>query len=83
MNYRTAIIEDLGQLAELRWDFRMEDGDEPATIGKPDFVEACILFLRRGLENGYYVFWLAEENGEIVSHIYLRMLRPDRQARQS
>ena len=71
MNYRIAIIEDLAQLAELRWDFRMEDDDEPAAIGRPEFVEACISFLKRALENDFYTYWLAETNREIVAHIFV------------
>ena len=39
----------------------MEDEDETAAVGKPEFVEACVSFLRRGLENGYYIYWLAEQ----------------------
>lgn len=74
MNYRRAEIEDLAQLAEMRWDFRMEDGDEPSTVGKPEFVEACVSFLRRGLENGFYVYWLAETKGEIVAHIFVHKI---------
>ncbi len=74
MDYRTAKIKDLSQLAELRWDFRMEDGDETAAVGKSDFVVACVSFLRRGLENGYYVYWLAEEAGEIAAHIFVHKI---------
>lgn len=74
MNYRTATIEDLRQLSDLRWDFRMEDGDELPVVSKAEFIEACTLFLEKGLKNGYHTFWLAEENGEIVSHIFIHKI---------
>ena len=74
MNYRMATIGDLHQLSELRWDFRMEDGDELPVVSKAEFIEACTLFLERGLNNGYHTFWLAEENGEIVSHIFIHKI---------
>ncbi len=74
MNYRMATDDDLMQLAELRWDFRMEGGDELPVVSKPEFVEACTSFLKRGLENGYHVYWLAEEGGEIISHIFIHKI---------
>ena len=74
MNYRLATVQDLMQLAELRWDFRMEDGDERPAVSRTEFIKACISFLKRGLENGYHICWLAEENGEIVSHIFVHKI---------
>lgn len=74
MNYRTANFEDVAQLAELRWDFRMEDGNEIATVAKPEFVEFCGSFLKRGLQNGYHVYWIAEMQGEIVAHIFVHKI---------
>lgn len=62
------------QLAELRWDFRMEGGDELPAVSKSEFVEACLLFLKRGLESGYYAHWLAEEGDEIVSHVFIHKI---------
>lgn len=62
------------QLAELRWDFRMEGGDEVPAVSKSVFVDACTSFLKRGLGNGYHVYWLAEEGGEIVSHIFIHKI---------
>jgi ribosomal protein S18 acetylase RimI-like enzyme len=74
MNYRIATQEDLAQLSELRWDFRAEDGDEVPVVDKGEFVQTCISFLKRGLENGYHVYWLAEENQEIVAHIFVHKI---------
>jgi GNAT superfamily N-acetyltransferase len=74
MNYRTGTVEDLTQLAELRWDFRMEGGDELPAVSKSEFIEACTSFLKRGLESGYHVYWLAEQDGEIVSHIFVHKI---------
>jgi len=74
MNYRTGTDEDLTRLAELRWDFRMEGGDESPAVSKSEFIEACASFLKRGLETGYHVYWLAEESGEIVSHIFIHKI---------
>src|SRR4051812_5794049 len=74
MNYHIATEDDLTQLAVLRWDFRMEGGDELPVVSKAEFVEVCTSFLKRGLENGYHIYWLAEEDGEIISHIFIHQI---------
>jgi GNAT superfamily N-acetyltransferase len=52
----------------------MKGGDEPAAISKPEFVKECVSFLKRGLDNGYHVYWLAEQDGEIVAHIFVHKI---------
>jgi GNAT superfamily N-acetyltransferase len=69
-----ATDEDLTQLAELRWDFRMEGDDELPAVSKAMFVEACVSFLKRGMESSYHIYWLAEEGGEIASHIFIHKI---------
>lgn len=73
MNFRIAGNEDLLQLAELRWDFRTEDGELPA-VGKPEFIDACTAFMKRGLNSGYHVYWIAEQRGEIASQIFVHKI---------
>lgn len=74
MEYRLAGKEDLRQLAELRWDFRMEDGEEIPVVSKSEFVETCTSFLKQSLESGYHIYWLAEEFGEIIAHIFIHKI---------
>lgn len=74
MQYRMATDEDLAQLAELRWDFRSEDGTEQPVVDREEFVEGCTEFLRRGLESGYHTYWIAEHAGEIVSQIFVHRI---------
>lgn len=74
MNYRTARVEDLSQLAELRWDFRMESGDEIPVVSKSEFIDSCTSFLKYRLENKSYVGWIAEDDGEIVAHIFVHKI---------
>jgi GNAT superfamily N-acetyltransferase len=70
-----AIEGDLTALAEMRWTFRTE-GDAPApAVGREPFVAACVAFLRQGLANGRWIYWIAELDGEIVSHIFVRRVR--------
>ncbi len=74
MNYRRATVEDLSQLAELRWDFRLEGGDEIPVVGKSEFIDSCTSFLKLRLENGSYVYWIAEDDVEIVAHIFVHKI---------
>lgn len=69
MNYRLATEHDLAGLAEMRWSFRTEDGAGHAVIERAEFLEACIEFLRQGLAEGRWAYWIAERQGEIISHI--------------
>jgi GNAT superfamily N-acetyltransferase len=69
-----ATDQDLAQLAELRWDFRDEDGTEQPVISRGEFIEACTAFLRRGLESGYHTYWIAEQEGEIISQVFVHRI---------
>ena len=72
MEFRLSAEKDIPQLAQLRWDFRMEGGDELPSVSKEQFLTACEDFLKRGLENGTRAYWVAENDGEIVSHIFVQ-----------
>ena len=69
MIYRIAHEKDFLQLARMRWDFRQESGEEKAAAGFERFIEICVAFLQKQSEN--YVYWIAEIDGEIVSHIFV------------
>ena len=74
MRYRMATDRDLAQLAELRWDFRSENGTEQPVVSRGKFIEACKEFLKRGLESGYHTYWIAEQAGEIISQIFIHRI---------
>jgi GNAT superfamily N-acetyltransferase len=74
MNYRLAMENDLIALAEMRWDFRMEDNGIIPVVSRQDFMDACASFLSRGLADGRWAYWVAELEGEIVSHIYIQRI---------
>jgi GNAT superfamily N-acetyltransferase len=69
MIYRTATEKDFFQLARMRWDFRQESGQETAALSFEEFAEVCVDFLRNQAKN--YTYWIAESEGEIVSHIFV------------
>lgn len=73
MIYRTATENDFPQLAEMRWDFRQESGEEIAVVEKDEFIEKCLEFLQSEVEN--YTYWIAENDGKIVSHIFVHQIK--------
>ena len=85
MNFRPATEKDLLALAEMRWTWRVEedeeDGVEPA-VEKAEFLATCVAFLKRGLADGSWVYWVAEKDGQLISQIFVRRVvkvpKPDR-----
>ena len=75
MNFRLAVKEDLSQLAKMRWDFQTEDETEIPVFEKEVFVEKCADFLSECFDKGDWHFWIAEEDGEIVSHIFAKAIK--------
>lgn len=74
MNYRLATEKDFPQLAEMRWDFQTEDETETPTLEKNEFLEKCLEYLHATFKTGDWTFFIAEENGEIVSHAFVKKI---------
>jgi GNAT superfamily N-acetyltransferase len=75
MNYRLAADSDLPELAGMRWDFRTEIHPIPEGATRDAFIPPCVDFLRDALASGRWLFWIAEENGQIVSQIFVQRIR--------
>jgi GNAT superfamily N-acetyltransferase len=75
MQYRVADESDVTVLAEMRWEFQTEDVDNIPVVRKAEFIEACIDFLKQGLIQKYWVYWVADLEGEIISHIFVQRVR--------
>jgi GNAT superfamily N-acetyltransferase len=74
MNYRLAIKEDFPQLAQMRWDFQVEDEAEKPVVEKTEFLEKCAGYLKKSAARGDWAFWIAEENGEIISQMFVHTI---------
>ena len=74
MKYRLAQKRDLPQLAAMRWNFQTEDGAETPAVEKAEFIRSCIEYLRRCFKEGDWAFWITEQNGEIVSHVFVKKI---------
>ena len=76
MNYRQATSNDFASLAQMRWDFRTEMLTRTLPPGTYEaFMPVMLEFLEQAYRNGQWVMWLAEENGVIVSHVYIERIR--------
>lgn len=75
MIYRLADKEDAPQLVQMRWDFQMEEREIDPKYDRQAFFEECSEFVEAGISSNDWACWVAEENGDIVSHIYVRRIR--------
>jgi GNAT superfamily N-acetyltransferase len=73
MIYRLAVEADLPTLAQMRWDFRSEF-KPPDAMSEAEFLPGCLDFLHQSLASGRWAFWIAEEDGQIVSQAFVEVV---------
>lgn len=82
MNVRLAHAHDLDQLVRMRRDFTLEDDPEAELVEGYD--TGCKRFLERAMAGERWRIFVAEDDGEIVSHVYVEIVdkvpRPIREA---
>lgn len=71
---RRAIPPDVPALARLRWEFRLEDGETPASAYEA-FAARYAAFVRAGLASGEWAYFVAEREGAIVAHMAVQVVR--------
>ena len=59
----------------MRWDFRTAPGEPAPVVSKQEFLRACEAFLEQGLERGVWIYWIAVHEDQIVSHIFVHLVR--------
>jgi hypothetical protein len=52
IEYRIATEADVDALANMRWEFWLEDGRDPALLDKAAFLRECAGVLKQGLITG-------------------------------
>jgi GNAT superfamily N-acetyltransferase len=70
---RRAVPQDVQTLVQMRRAFKTED-EEVGHDGDPEFERACITFLAEATSNNDWHVWLAEVDGDIVAHAFLRFV---------
>jgi len=74
MNFRMATEKDINLLAEMRW-IHSYNKDSDFNVPKEEFLKECSEFLIMGMQLGNWVYWIAEENGEIISNLSIQRIR--------
>ena len=74
MLYRMAAEADLGALALMRWDFRLEEAPGTTRHDQATFLDSCTTFLRQGLAEQRWVYWIAQQDALIVAHIFIQRI---------
>ena len=75
MIIRFAEEKDIEQLIKMRWDFTIEDDESKKDASYDHFEKECHAFLVSAINSGLWFIWVAEENGKIVSHIYIELIQ--------
>lgn len=70
---RVASVDDVAELTELRRSFTFEDATDRQAV-RDDFEESFARIVGRGIASGHWVVWLAEVDGAIVSHVFVRAI---------
>ncbi|KAB2331066.1 GNAT family N-acetyltransferase [Bacillus mesophilum] len=74
MQIRLAEADDIQQLIQMRWDFTIEHDESKKSTSFQEFETECRSFLERALLNQQWFIWIAEEQGKILSHIYIECI---------
>lgn len=73
---RLAGKKDIDQLIKMRWDFTLEDYPSAATeSGYKAFEIEYKAFLANAIDGGDWFIWVAEEDGKVVSHMYIELIQ--------
>lgn len=76
MKIRLANKRDIEQLIKMRWDFTLEDYLEMGEgVEFSSFENECRRFLGTAIDSSKWFVWVAEKNGQIISHIYVELIQ--------
>ncbi|HVE94853.1 MAG TPA: GNAT family N-acetyltransferase [Acidimicrobiales bacterium] len=72
MRIRTATVADAVELAELRWEWRIEEEPErEARESRGSFVERFVDSVTSDVIEGRWTVWVAEDDDRIVSNVWV------------
>ncbi|MEH7121897.1 GNAT family N-acetyltransferase [Bacillus sp. JJ1773] len=74
---RLAESKDIDQLIRMRWDFTIEHNPSNK-FNESDlekFKIECRNFLENAINSEQWFIWIAEEEGRIISHIYIELIQ--------
>ncbi len=86
MIIREARQQDAAELARMRWDFTAEDDFIHPDATHEGYEDSFAGFLEYALASGRWAIWVVEDQGQLVSHIFMQVIekvpRPGRQERR-
>ena len=59
IHYRLATAADANALAQMRWDFRLEETNGVAIHSEAEFLPVCSAFIANGITSGQWAYWVA------------------------
>ncbi|OBR68941.1 acetyltransferase [Paenibacillus oryzae] len=75
MIIRLANNNDFDQLIRMRWDFTNEYNEHKIEENQyNDFYLECMSFLTEAINNNKWFIWVADLDGQIISHIYIELI---------
>ena len=73
--FRGATEKDFIVLAQMRWDYQFEKESVDPIVSESGFLKTCVDFMEAGVASGEWVIWVAEVDGIIISHVFLRVIK--------
>ena len=74
LRYDIATVSDVAELASMRWDFRLEEAPQTPVYDRDLFLNACGVFLKQGIAEQRWTYWIARTDTQIVSHIFVQRI---------
>lgn len=75
MNIRLAEAKDIKTLIKMRWDNTIEFAESKKNESYEAFENECQMFLENALNSNQWFIWVADNKGEISSHIYIELIQ--------
>lgn len=73
-HFRLATLNDVATLVRMRWEYDQEETPDPS-LDFSAFEQTCTPFIVNAINNGDWFIWVAEEKGELLSHMYVQLIR--------
>jgi N-acetylglutamate synthase and related acetyltransferases len=75
VGFRIATLDDVPQLADLRWRFKTDDAVEFSADERSKFIAAFVESVSASLSDGTFCHWVAEADGRIVAAMSVAKVR--------
>ena len=74
VSLRRARPTDIDELVEMRREFTFEDVEPNERASRPGYEVDCAAFIAGAISSGRWHIWVAEMDGQIVSHLFVALI---------